>query len=78
MMDQLIIVFGVHSLGSKTPDFLNTSATMGTVELTGLEITNTKAFGAVIAISVAKSFTMPALIWVYVNNKLRGRDKSIP
>jgi hypothetical protein len=39
---------------------------MGTVELTGLEITNTKAFGAVVAIPVAKSFTMPALIWVYV------------
>jgi len=35
---------------------------MGTVELTGLEITRTNALGAVVAIPVARPFTMPALI----------------
>ena len=49
-------------LGSNTPCFLNTSATIGTVELTGLEMTRTNALGAVVAIPVAKSRTMPALI----------------
>lgn len=51
-----------YFLGSKTPCFLKTSATMGTVELTGLEMTSTKALGAVVAIPVARSLTMPALI----------------
>jgi hypothetical protein len=41
---------------------LKTSATMGTVELTGLEITRTKALGAVVAMPVARSRTIPALI----------------
>lgn len=35
---------------------------MGTVELTGLEMTSTKALGALVAIPVARSLTMPALI----------------
>jgi len=52
-----------YLLGSKTPCFLKTSATMGTVELTGLEITRTKALGAVVAMPVARSRTMPALIY---------------
>lgn len=51
-----------YRLGSKTSCFLKTSATMGTVELTGLEMTRTMALGAVVAIPVAKSLTMPALI----------------
>ena len=52
-----------YFLGSKTPCFLKTSATMGTVELTGLEITSTKALGATVAMPVARSLTMPALIY---------------
>lgn len=51
-----------HFLGSKTPCFLRTSATIGTVELTGLEMTRTNALGAVVAIPVARSRTIPALI----------------
>lgn len=53
---------GTNLLGSYTPCFLKTSATIGTVELTGLEITSTKALGAVVAIPVARSRTIPALI----------------
>ena len=49
-------------LGSKTLAFLRTSAAMGTVELTGLEMTRTNALGAVLAIPVARSRTIPALI----------------
>lgn len=51
-----------HLLGSKTPCCLKTSATIGTVELTGLEITRTNAFGAFFAMPVARSRTIPALI----------------
>jgi len=54
--------FSAYRFGSKTPCFLRTSATIGTVELTGLEMTRTKAFGAAFAIPVARSFTIPALI----------------
>ena len=54
--------YRAYRLGSKTPSFLKTSATMGTVELTGLEMTRTTALGAVVAIPVARSLTMPALI----------------
>ena len=43
--------------------FLKTSATMGTVELTGFEITRTNALGAVFAIAVARSRMMPPLIY---------------
>lgn len=35
---------------------------MGTVEFTGLEITSTNALGAVVAIAVARSLMIPALI----------------
>lgn len=51
-----------YRLGSNTPNFLKTSATMGTVEFTGLEMTRTKALGAVVAIPAARSLTIPALI----------------
>ena len=51
-----------HLLASNTPCFLNTSATIGTVELTGLEMTRTNALGAAVAIPVARSRTIPALI----------------
>lgn len=36
---------------------------MGTVELTGFEMTQMKAFGQFCEIAVARSETMPALIW---------------
>ena len=42
-------------LGSNTPCFLNTSATIGTVELTGFETTSMKAPGTVAAMLVASS-----------------------
>lgn len=51
-----------YLLGSKTPCFLKTSATIGTVEFTGFEMTSTYAFGAVVAMPVARSRTIPALI----------------
>lgn len=44
------------------PCFLKTSAKMGTVELTGLEMTKTKALGAAWAIACAKVVQIPALI----------------
>lgn len=59
-----------HLFGSNTPCFLKTSATMGTVEFTGLEITRTNALGAVVAIPVARSRTIPALIYTYVSSTL--------
>lgn len=49
-------------LGSKTPAFLRTSAKMGTVELTGLEMTRMKALGAAVAMADARVAQMPALI----------------
>jgi len=55
------VVIG-HLLGSKTPCFLKTSTTMGTVELTGFEMTRTNAFGAVVAMPAARSRTIPPLI----------------
>ena len=61
-LSNIFSIYRARRLGSKTPCFLKTSATMGTVELTGLEMTRTKALGAVVAIPVAKSLTMPALI----------------
>ena len=51
-----------HRFGSKTPFFLSTSATIGTVELTGLEMTRTKALGACAAIPTAMSRTIEALM----------------
>ena len=52
----------MHLFGSNTPCFLKTSATIGTVELTGFEITSTNALGAVVAMPTARSRTIPALI----------------
>lgn len=49
-------------LGLNTFLALRTSATMGTVELTGLEMTRMKASGQEVAIPLARSLTMPALI----------------
>src|SRR5579859_3154667 len=49
-------------LGLKTFWDLRTSATMGTVEFTGLEMTRIKASGQLVAIPLARSLTMPALI----------------
>jgi hypothetical protein len=43
--------------------FFKTSATIGTVELTGLEMTATKAFGQYSVIPIARSLTIPALIY---------------
>ena len=49
-------------LGSKTPAAFNTSAAMGTVELTGLEMMVSTAPGACLATAVTSVWTMPALI----------------
>jgi hypothetical protein len=51
-----------HRLGSKTPFFLSTSATIGTVELTGFEMTKTNALGQWAAIPTAISRTIEALM----------------
>jgi hypothetical protein len=51
----LKLTYASYLLGSKIPRFLKTSATMGTVELTGLEITRMNALGAVAAIPTARS-----------------------
>ena len=65
-------------LGSKTPCFFRTSATIGTVELTGLEITRTKALGAAVAIPVARSRTIPALICPDVSDNIHETIKAWP
>jgi hypothetical protein len=49
-------------LGLNTLWDLRTSATMGTVELTGLEMTRINAFGQYVAIPFERSRTIPALI----------------
>ena len=51
-----------YLLGSKIPFFLKTSQTMGTVELTGLEMTRTNALGQFLTMPSDKSRIMPALI----------------
>lgn len=61
MKDGIALV--TYRFGSKTSCFLKTSATMGTVELTGFEITRTNALGAVFAMAVARSWMMPPLIY---------------
>ena len=53
---------GTYRLGSKTPAALRTSAVMGTVELTGLDITQTNALGQYSAMATAMSRTIPALM----------------
>src|SRR5690349_1661604 len=61
------VIFGcslfVYLLGSNAPCCLRTSATIGTVELTGLEMTRIKAVGQFLAIPSDKSRIMPALIY---------------
>lgn len=49
-------------LGLNTFLDFRTSATIGTVELTGLEMTRTNALGQYSAIPFARSLTIPALI----------------
>lgn len=49
--------------GSNTPAFSRVEATIGTVELTGFEITRMCAVGATRATAVARSRTMDALVW---------------
>ncbi len=63
-----------YRLGSYTPFFLRTSATMGTVELTGLEMTSTKALGECSAMPTAMSRTMPALICESDRYDVRAKD----
>mmetsp|Transcript_27161 Transcript_27161/g.69129 ORF Transcript_27161/g.69129 Transcript_27161/m.69129 type:complete len:244 (-) Transcript_27161:335-1066(-) len=48
--------------GSYTPARLNTSAAMGTVELTGLEMMATQAVGQCLAMASHRLATMPALM----------------
>ena len=48
--------------GSNTPAFSRVLATIGTVELTGLEMTRMWAFGEVAATAVARSRTIEALV----------------
>lgn len=48
--------------GSNTPAFSRVAATMGTVELTGLEMTRMCAVGATRATAAARSRTMDALV----------------
>lgn len=48
--------------GSKTPAFSRVAATMGTVELTGLEMTRMCAVGATRATAAARSRTMDAFV----------------
>lgn len=50
-------------LGSKTPAFSSVAATIGTVELTGLEMTRMCAVGATRATAAARSRTMDALVY---------------
>lgn len=52
-----------HRFGSYTPAFLKTSATIGTVELTGLAMMSRCAFGATLAAALARSRTIEALVW---------------
>jgi hypothetical protein len=49
-------------LGSYTPAFLNISAAMGTVELTGLEMMAIMALGHTLAAALARLATMEALV----------------
>ena len=55
------------------PFFLRTSATIGTVELTGFEMTRTKALGECSAMPTAMSRTIPALICASGNHCRRAR-----
>ena len=48
--------------GLKAPAFSSVAATMGTVELTGLEMTRMFASGETRATAAARSLTMEALV----------------
>lgn len=56
------VVTPKRRFGSKTPACFMTSAAIGTVELTGLEMTRISAFGQFSATPVIRSRTMPALM----------------
>ena len=56
------IVTPKSRFGSKVPAFLKTSAAIGTVELTGLLITLTIAFGQHLTIPSQSVLTIPALM----------------
>ena len=64
LWDQTLIERGgrAHRLGSYTPAFLSTSAKIGTVELTGLEMTRMNALGQALAMEDARVAQIPALI----------------
>jgi len=51
----------ISFFGSYTPRVFKTSAAIGTVELTGLEMTRSIAAGACVATAAVRSRTMPAL-----------------
>lgn len=53
---------GTHLFGSNTPFFFNTSAKIGTVELTGLEMTKMNALGQASAMASARTEQILALI----------------
>jgi hypothetical protein len=48
---------------SNTPSFFRTSAKIGTVELTGFEMMATRALGQALATALARSRTIPALVY---------------
>ena len=56
------VVTPITFLGSYAPAFFSTSAAMGTVELTGLEMMLSTALGACLATAAARAATMPALM----------------
>lgn len=60
------VVTPKRRLGSKTPAFSRTEATIGTVELTGLEMTRMWALGATRATAEARSRTIEAFVWCFV------------
>lgn len=57
------VVIPNRCLGLNTPAFSRVAATMGTVELTGFEITRMWASGATRPTAEARSRTMEALVW---------------
>ena len=56
------VVIPKRRRASKTPAFSRVAATMGTVELTGLEMTRMCADGATRAMAAARSRTILALV----------------
>lgn len=62
---------------SYTPCFLKTSATIGTMELTGFEMTAIRARGQCSAQAVASECTMPALMPKRSSRDIPGYNKSL-